>query len=32
MDNMEMLLEPIRASLHQVGEFLPRVAARRSSS
>jgi hypothetical protein len=25
MDNMEMLLEPIRASLHQVGEFLPRV-------
>jgi hypothetical protein len=25
MDNVEMLLEPIRASLHQVGEFLPRV-------
>ena len=25
MDNMEMLLEPIRTSLHQVGEFLPRV-------
>jgi hypothetical protein len=25
MENMEMLIEPIRASLHQVGEFLPRV-------
>ncbi|MEO8303890.1 MAG: hypothetical protein ABI724_07200 [Betaproteobacteria bacterium] len=25
MDNMEMLLEPIRTSLHQIGEFLPRV-------
>ncbi len=25
MENMEMLLEPIRTSLHQVGEFLPRV-------
>jgi hypothetical protein len=25
MDNMEMLVEPIRASLHQIGEFLPRV-------
>jgi hypothetical protein len=25
MDNMEMLLEPIRTSLHQVGEFLPHV-------
>jgi hypothetical protein len=25
MDNVNMLLEPIRASLHQVGEFLPRV-------
>jgi hypothetical protein len=25
MDNMEMLLEPIRTSLHQVGEFFPRV-------
>jgi hypothetical protein len=25
MDNMNMLLEPIQASLHQVGEFLPRV-------
>jgi hypothetical protein len=25
MENMEMLLEPLRASLHQVGEFLPRV-------
>src|SRR5512143_1684783 len=25
MDNMEMLLEPIRASLHLIGEFLPRV-------
>ncbi len=25
MENMEMLIEPIRTSLHQVGEFLPRV-------
>ena len=25
MEDMQMLLEPIRASLHQVGEFLPRV-------
>jgi hypothetical protein len=25
MENMEMLIEPVRASLHQVGEFLPRV-------
>lgn len=25
MENMEMLLEPIRTSLHQIGEFLPRV-------
>ena len=25
MENVEMLLEPIRTSLHQVGEFLPRV-------
>lgn len=25
MENMQMLLEPIRTSLHQVGEFLPRV-------
>lgn len=25
MDNMDMLLEPIRTSLHQIGEFLPRV-------
>ncbi len=25
MENFEMLLEPIRTSLHQVGEFLPRV-------
>ncbi len=25
MENMQMLLEPIRASLHQVGQFLPRV-------
>ncbi len=25
MDYMEMLVEPIRTSLHQVGEFLPRV-------
>jgi len=25
MDNVNMLLEPIRASLHQVGAFLPRV-------
>ena len=25
MDNMQMLLEPIRASLRQVGEFLPHV-------
>jgi hypothetical protein len=25
MENMQMMLEPIRASLHQVGEFLPRV-------
>ena len=25
MDNMEMLLEPVKTSLHQVGEFLPRV-------
>lgn len=25
MQDMQMLLEPIRASLHQVGEFLPRV-------
>ena len=25
MENMQMLLEPIRASLHQVGAFLPRV-------
>ncbi len=24
-NNMEMLVEPIRASLHQIGEFLPRV-------
>lgn len=25
MENMEVLLEPIRTSLHQIGEFLPRV-------
>ncbi len=25
MENMEMLLEPIRTSLHQIGAFLPRV-------
>lgn len=25
MQDMEMLLDPIRASLHQVGEFLPRI-------
>jgi Mechanosensitive ion channel, conserved TM helix len=25
MENMEMLLEPIRTSLHTIGEFLPRV-------
>jgi len=25
MENMEMLLEPMRASLRQVGEFLPHV-------
>ena len=25
MDNVNVLLEPLRASLHQVGEFLPRV-------
>jgi hypothetical protein len=25
MENMEMLLEPIRTSLHQIGEFLPRL-------
>ena len=25
MENMEMLIEPIRSSLHQIGEFLPRV-------
>jgi hypothetical protein len=25
MENMEMLIEPVRTSLHQVGEFLPRV-------
>ncbi|MET0205175.1 MAG: hypothetical protein ABW276_12760 [Casimicrobiaceae bacterium] len=25
MEDMQMLLEPVRASLHQVGEFLPRV-------
>ncbi|MEP7276637.1 MAG: hypothetical protein ABI812_09795 [Betaproteobacteria bacterium] len=25
MEDMQMLLEPIRTSLHQVGEFLPRV-------
>jgi hypothetical protein len=25
MENMQMLLEPIRTSLHQIGEFLPRV-------
>lgn len=25
MDTMEMLIDPIRASLHQIGEFLPRV-------
>lgn len=25
MENMDMLLEPIRTSLHQIGEFLPRV-------
>ena len=25
MDNVNVLLEPIRASLHQVGAFLPRV-------
>jgi hypothetical protein len=25
MDNVNVLLEPIRVSLHQVGEFLPRV-------
>ena len=25
MDNVDVLLEPIRASLHQVGAFLPRV-------
>jgi hypothetical protein len=25
MDNMDMLLEPVRASLHQIGEFFPRV-------
>jgi hypothetical protein len=25
MDNMEMLIEPVRTSLHQIGEFLPRV-------
>ena len=25
MDNWNVLLEPVRASLHQVGEFLPRL-------
>lgn len=25
METMEMLIEPIRTSLHQIGEFLPRV-------
>ena len=25
MDNVDVLLEPIRASLHQIGAFLPRV-------
>lgn len=25
MDNMEMLVEPMRTSLHQIGEFLPRI-------
>jgi hypothetical protein len=25
MENMQMLLEPVRTSLHQIGEFLPRV-------
>jgi hypothetical protein len=25
MDNVNMLVEPIRASLHQIGEFLPRL-------
>ncbi|HET9047206.1 MAG TPA: hypothetical protein VFO33_09630 [Casimicrobiaceae bacterium] len=25
MEDMQILLEPIRASLHQIGEFLPRV-------
>jgi hypothetical protein len=25
MDNVSVLLEPIRASLHQIGEFLPRL-------
>ena len=25
MDTMQMMLDPIRASLHQIGEFLPRV-------
>jgi hypothetical protein len=25
MDNVNVLLEPIRASLHQIGEFLPRL-------
>jgi hypothetical protein len=25
MEDMQMLLEPIRTSLHQIGEFLPRV-------
>lgn len=25
MENMQMLIEPIRASLHQIGEFLPRL-------
>ena len=25
MENVDVLLEPIRASLHQIGEFLPRL-------
>ena len=25
MDNVDMLLEPIRTSLHQIGAFVPRV-------
>ena len=28
MENIDMLLEPVRASLHQIGAFLPRAAAR----